>query len=87
MQCLDTYRLVHPFLGGYTVSGKFNVLAKNNTCERSDYILYWDFLGEKVRIRLQDLQCSTIQVKPFGETPQNQVSAHFALEAHFILKQ
>jgi len=87
LQCLDAYRVVHPLLGGFTVMGKYNVLARANVRERTDFIFWWDFLGDKTRIKLQDMQCTSIKVKPFGDTPQNQASAHYALDAYFILKQ
>jgi len=43
-------------------------------------------LGTKERVKLQPMQCATIKVKPFGETPLEQASAHFALQAEFALK-
>eukprot|EP01124_Arcella_intermedia_P012301 TRINITY_DN18660_c0_g1_i1.p1 TRINITY_DN18660_c0_g1~~TRINITY_DN18660_c0_g1_i1.p1 ORF type:complete len:869 (+),score=192.17 TRINITY_DN18660_c0_g1_i1:34-2640(+) len=88
LMCVDAYRVKHPYLAGFTVFGKVNNLVpKKEYARRVDYLMLWDYLGEEnAKLKLQQVECTNIRVKPFGNTPEKQLSTHFALEAEISLK-
>jgi len=87
LMCADVYRAKHPFLAGYTVLGKYNnLVSKKDWTRRVDYILSWDYLGdENAKVKLQPLECTSIIVRPFGDTADTQLSAHFPIEAELSI--
>jgi len=85
LMCMDVFRVKHSVKPGFTLLGKLNNLVpRKELARRVDYILTWDYLGdENCKIKLQNLDCNFIRVKPFGDSPDTQLSTHFALAAEF----
>jgi len=88
LMCTDVYRSKYPFSAGYTLLGRHNnLVSKKELARRLDYIMSWDYVGdENAKVKLQSLECININVRPYGETPDSQLSAHFPVVAEFAIK-